>query len=324
MAEMVSVTQKRNELMDLLKRSEGQIRMALPKHMTPERMIRVAVTAYSRTPALQQCSTLSIASCVVQASELGLELTGPLGQAYLVPYYNSNTKSKEAQFQIGYRGMMDLAFRSGRVESIQPRSVYKNDKFVFCYGTKPKIEHVPADHPEGDPTWYYAVAFMKGGGCDFEVMSDAQIERHRKQFSKQKDTEYNPWNTSREAMSLKTVIRRLCKRLPASVELTKAVMIDEYNEAGIPVDMPNLGGDGADTVITNGAAAEAKEKLSPRLSQEQKDKLEILFKEMNAPQEQVKKWCEEVGAGGIAKLTQEQATTLINDLEKMKADLGAA
>lgn len=253
------VTQKRTELMDLLNRSKNQISMALPRHMTPERMIRVAVTAYSRTPALQQCSSMSIAGCVVQASELGLELTGPLGQAYLVPYYNSSTKSHEAQFQIGYRGMMDLAYRSGRVESIQPRVVHKGDKFSFSYGTKPKIEHVPCDNP-GEPAWYYAIAFMKGGGFDFEVMSAEQIEKHRRQFSKQKDTSYNPWNSAREAMSLKTVIRRLCKRLPASVELTKAVMLDEYVEAGVPVETPIIGAD--EPVVENGdAASDAKAKL---------------------------------------------------------------
>lgn len=261
---LVSGEVRRKELMTLLKSAESQIRMALPKHMTPERMMRVAVTAFSKTPALQKCSVLSIASCVVQASELGLELTGPLGQAYMVPYWNKNTGCDEAQFQVGYRGLMELAYRSGRVDSIQARIAYRNDRFQCAYGTKPKIDHVPAQSDEGEPAWVYAIAIMKGGGVDFEVMSVAQINKHRAKYSKQKQTQFNPWESAWEEMAKKTVIRRLCKRLPVSVEMSRAVMVDEYVEAGVQVDMPKIGGDGAEAMITagNGVADDALTKLT--------------------------------------------------------------
>src|SRR5512142_2316460 len=95
---------KRNELMELLKRSEKQIAAALPRHLTAERIMRMAVTLFSKSDALQKCSLPSILASVVQASELGLELTGPLGHAFMVPY------AGQATFQIGYKGFFELGF----------------------------------------------------------------------------------------------------------------------------------------------------------------------------------------------------------------------
>jgi recombination protein RecT len=207
--------------------------MALPKHLTPERMIRVALTAFNQNPALQECSAISIVGCVIQAAQLGLELTGPLGQAYMVPYNNKHTGQKEAQFQTGYRGLMDLAYRSGRVETFAARVVYANDAFAYRYGTKPRIEHTPTMSEPGEPVAVYAVLNLKGGAFDFEVMSKAQIDAHQKRYSKQ-NGQYSPWATAWEEMAKKTVIRRLAKRAPVSIEIQRAAVLDEYAEAGVP------------------------------------------------------------------------------------------
>ncbi len=230
-------------LRGLLEQSRSQIATALPKHLTAERMIRVALTAFQRTPALQDCSPISVVGCVVQASELGLELAGPLGQAYMVPYYNKNTKQKEAQFQVGYRGLMDLAYRSGKVQTFNAHCVYANDKFKFSYGTKPLVTHEPTLNDPGDVVAVYAVLNLTGGGFDFEVMSTIQIENHRKKYSKQKDGgDYNPWNTAWEEMAKKTVIRKLAKRAPVSIEVRRAAALDEYGEAAMlpAFDLPEL------------------------------------------------------------------------------------
>ncbi len=221
-------------LRDLLDKAKSQIALALPKHMTAERMIRVATTAFLKTPQLQECSAHSIVACVVQASELGLELTGPLGQAYMVPYWNKNSKCMEAQFQVGYRGFIDLAYRSGKVIRFSPRVVYANEKFKVYYGTDQKIIHEPitGDDDPGAMTGVYAVIATKDGGHDFEYMSRRQIDEHRKKYSKQKaDGAFNPWNTAYEQMAMKTPIRRLAKRVPMSVELVTAAVVDEYGEA---------------------------------------------------------------------------------------------
>src|ERR1044071_3746806 len=89
---------------DLLNKSKDQIAAALPRHITPERMIRVAMTAIQRTPDLLECSPLSVIGAVMTASQLGLEPDGILGRAYLIPRWNKNTRQKEANFMAGYLG----------------------------------------------------------------------------------------------------------------------------------------------------------------------------------------------------------------------------
>lgn len=221
-----------DNLRDLLIKSKAQIAMALPKHLTPDRLIRVAITACQRVPKLLECSPISIVGCVMQAAELGLELTGPLGQAYMVPYFNKNTGQNEAQFQVGYRGLVELAHRSGRVDSFPARVVCENDLFEFAYGTKPFVKHIPTMDEPGKVVAVYAVLVLKDGGTDFEVMSAAQINAHRARYSKARGG--SPWDTAWEEMAKKTVIRRLAKRAPVSVELTTAAVLDEYAEASVP------------------------------------------------------------------------------------------
>jgi recombination protein RecT len=233
-------------LRDLLSKSKGQIALALPKHLTADRMIRVATTAFLRSPQLQECVPLSIVSCVIQAAELGLELGGVLGQCYMVPRYNKNIGGKEAVFQIGYRGLIDLAMRSGRVDSMPLRIVYTNDLFSYAYGTKQYIRHTPSDEgppPIQDPSLpypdnvkaVYCVLNVKGSTRpDFEVMTTAAIESHRKRFAPDSyKGSFSGWKTSWEAMAMKTPCRRLAKRAPVSVEFQKAALLDEYGESGV-------------------------------------------------------------------------------------------
>jgi recombination protein RecT len=233
------------ELRGLLDKAKANIALALPKHLTAERMIRMAITAFTKTPELQKCSLLSIVGCVVQASELGLELSGVLGEAYMVPYWNKTTQQKEAQFQVGYRGFIALAYRSGKVQTFNGHVVYKNDKFRFAYGSKPILLHEPTLNEPGEAIAAYAMFQLTSGASDFEVMSKVQIDAHQKRYSKQNPgSDFNPWNTAWDQMAIKTPIRRLSKRAPMSVELVRAAVIDEYNEAAIdlmgqlPADMP--------------------------------------------------------------------------------------
>lgn len=229
--------QNLNTLSAYLNKAKPQLAMAVPKHMTPERVIRVAITAVQRTPALLECSPLSICGAVMQAAELGLELSGVLGQAYLIPRNNKHTQQKEANFQIGYRGLIALAHRSGRVSSFAARIVYPTDEFKFSYGTNPHIEHVPSGD-EGEWTYVYAVLIEKDGGKDFEVMSRRQVLAHRDRYAlKPKYGEW-VWDTALDEMAKKTVIRKLSKRAPLSIEFTTAVMADEYNEAGVMPELP--------------------------------------------------------------------------------------
>lgn len=234
-----------NNLRDLLVRSKNQIALAVPKHLTPDRLVRVALTAFHRTPQLQKCAPLSILGCVIQAAELGLELSGPLGQAYMVPRYNKKINGHEACFQVGYRGLIDLAMRSGRVDSMPLRIVYTNDLFEYAYGTRQYIRHVPSD--DGPPAIQdvsltypdnvravYCVLNLKGTKHpDFEVMTTMQVEAHRQRFAPDSYKGFSPWLTNWDAMAMKTPCRKLAKRAPVSVEFQQAAILDEYAEAGV-------------------------------------------------------------------------------------------
>jgi recombination protein RecT len=215
----------------LLKRAEPQIKMALPRHMTPERMLRVALTAAQRTPDLLKCDPLSFVGAVVQASQLGLEPDGALGHAYLVPFNNRKTGRMEVQLIAGYRGLIDLARRSGSVNAISAHVVYEKDEFSFVYGLEEKLEHKPyMGKDRGVAVCVYAIARLKDGGYAFDVMPVSEVEKIR---NKSKAGNSGPWQDHWDEMARKTVIRRLCKYLPLSPEIHRAIGLDEMADAGV-------------------------------------------------------------------------------------------
>lgn len=220
------------QLRGLLEKALPQIKLALPRHLSPERMLRVCLTAAQRTPDLLKCDQLSFVGAVVQASQLGLEPDGILGHAYLVPFNNRQTGRKEVQLIAGYKGLIDLARRSGHVASISAHVVYEKDRFVFAYGIEDKLEHVPhMGKDRGAAVCVYAVARLKDGGYAFDVMSFDEIEAVRK---KSQAGNKGPWVDHWPEMAKKTAIRRLVKYLPLSPELQKAVALDELADAGVP------------------------------------------------------------------------------------------
>ncbi|WP_114146687.1 recombination protein RecT, partial [Escherichia coli] len=180
--------------------------------MTAERMIRIATTEIRKVPALGNCDTMSFVSAIVQCSQLGLEPGSALGHAYLLPFGNKNEKSgkKNVQLIIGYRGMIDLARRSGQIASLSARVVREGDEFRFEFGLDEKLIHRPGENEDAPVTHVYAVARLKDGGTQFEVMTRKQIELVR---SLSKAGNNGPWVTHWEEMAKKTAIRRLFKYL---------------------------------------------------------------------------------------------------------------
>ena len=224
-----------SSLKSLLDRALPQIRLALPRHLSAERMLRVCLTAAQRTPDLLKCDQLSFVGAVVQASQLGLEPDGILGHAYLVPFNNRKTGRKEVQLIAGYKGLIDLARRSGHVTSIAAHVVYDKDEFTFTYGIDETLRHVPHMGSErGEAVAVYAVAKMKDGGYAFDVMSKAEVEKIR---AKSQAGTSGPWQEHWGEMARKTAIRRLVKYLPLSPELQKAAALDELADAGVPQSM---------------------------------------------------------------------------------------
>lgn len=221
---------------DLLKRMHTQIEKALPSVITPERFTRIALTAYSRNEKLQECTVESFLGSMMQAAQLGVEPNTPLGQAYLIPYRNKGVM--EVQFQLGYRGMIDLAYRSGEVQNIQAHEVYENDTFEYELGLNPKLRHVPALKDRGDVILYYAVFKLTNGGVGFEVMSKEDVEAFVKKKSKTYGT--GPWQSDFDAMAKKTLVKRLLKFAPLKSDFVRAVIADETIKSGISENMADL------------------------------------------------------------------------------------
>lgn len=196
-----------------------------------ERMVRAMLTECSKTPQLLNCSPLSLFGGVIQVAQLGLELGGPTGQAYLIPFKGT------AQVVIGYRGYIALAYRSAQVRRFTPRLVRDGDKFSFTYGTNQGILHEPRGNHLARATHFYASIDLVNGGSDFEVMSLEECQAHRDRYAL---SAKGPWSTHFEEMALKTVIRKLAKRVPVSVEWQAAAGLDESAEVGIEQTLPAL------------------------------------------------------------------------------------
>ena len=152
---VAQINPSRPPLEEMLIRMQPEIAKALPKHLTAERMLRVALTEFKRTPDLYKCEIRSVIGALVQCAQLGLEPGGILGQAYLIPFFNKKTSQKEAQLIIGYKGFIELAWRSGQLKSLEARLVYKNDVFKVDYGSEAKIIHQPCldENERGNVTY---------------------------------------------------------------------------------------------------------------------------------------------------------------------------
>lgn len=236
-----NVAQQQNaapkSIMDMMASAsvKNQMALAMPRHMTADRLMRIALTEVRKVPALGKCNVQSFMGAIMQCAQLGIEPGAALGHAYLLPFGNGKASDGLANCQliIGFRGMIDLARRSGQIISLTSRAVYSNDTFSYAYGLDETLEHVPAPGDRGDLTHVYAVAKLKGGGIQFEVMSKADVLKVK---ASSKAGNNGPWVSHFDEMAKKTVIRRLFKYLPVSIEMTQAVVLDEKADAGVDQD----------------------------------------------------------------------------------------
>ncbi|HCT0469612.1 TPA: recombinase RecT [Staphylococcus pseudintermedius] len=236
----------RQQVSDLLERMAPEIQKALPSHMSAERMARIAMTAISSNPQLLECNPRSLIGALLQASQIGLEPNTALGQAYLIPYYNNKKKEFEAQLQLSYLGLIELARRTGKYKAIYAHEVYKEDEFYYEYGLHKNLVHKPVDDPNGEPVGYYAVYHLQNGGFDFAYWTKNKIELHAGNYSKAVQKGWNsPWKTDFNAMAKKTVLKDLLKYAPKSIEISQAVGSDskvtEINKQGEIIDITEYG-----------------------------------------------------------------------------------
>ena len=226
---------EKKTMQQYIKTMEGESKKALPSVITPERFTRIVLSALSVNPKLGSCTPASFLGAMMTSAQLGLEVNTPLGQAYVLPYTNKGVL--EAQFQLGYKGLIDLAYRSGEVESIQSHVVYENDEFTCEYGLEPKLTHKPASSDRGEPIKVYAVFKTKSGGFGFEVMSMEDVKKHAAKYSKAYNSSFSPWKTNFEEMAKKTVLKRVLKYAPLKSDFVRAVAQDEGIKKDVSSDM---------------------------------------------------------------------------------------
>jgi recombination protein RecT len=210
--------QKSPTIYNLIQSTTDEFGKALPAHVDKQRFVRIAMTAIRTNPKLGQANPTSLMGALMTCAQLGLECNTPLGQAYLIPY------GSEVQFQLGYKGLLDLAYRSKQYKRINARVVDKADEFAYEYGLDERLHHKPSAKPTGESVYYYAVYELDNGGKSFVVWSKQKVEDHAKKFSKAFTS--GPWKTNFDAMACKTVLLDLLKSAPKSTEAARAVASD--------------------------------------------------------------------------------------------------
>jgi recombination protein RecT len=242
--QIVPLRDKVSSIRALLEKSKPQLALAVPSHLKVDRLLRVAMTSIQKNPKLLDATPTSLIGAVMECAQLGLEPDGLLGHAYLVPFRN---KKQDGSWQTevtlipGYKGLYKLVRNSGELSTVTAEVVYKQDQFTVSKGLDPRLEHVPAEDvqevSEDDIRAFYAVARLKDGGVQFVLLWKWQVDAIRAR-SKAKDS--GPWVTDYVEMGKKTALRQLAKLLPTSVEVQRAVALDERADAGISQDLDSV------------------------------------------------------------------------------------
>lgn len=218
--------------MELIEAMKPEIARALPRHINPERMARIATTEYRKNPKLGECEIRSVFGAIITLSQLGLE-PGVMGAAYLIPYKGVCTAVP------GWQGLADLVARAGRA-SVWTGAVYEGDEFEYAFGDRPHITHRPSDDDEAPGpeklTHVYAVGRIKGAEWPvIDVWSRAKVTKHRDRFNKVGNAHYSYQHF--EMYARKVVLLQVIKYMPKSVELQKATDLADASEKGLTIDL---------------------------------------------------------------------------------------
>lgn len=258
---------KQGQIGELLLSMKDRIAQALPKHLSPERIIQMAATTISRNPKIAGCTTSSLCGAVMQASILGFSPVEALGYCYFVPY------GKEVQFQIGYKGLIELARRSGKIKSVYAEVVYEGDEFEYALGLEPTLRHKPTLQGRGELLLSYAVCHFTEGGYNFVVLTREEIEKLRQRSPMQRATPSGAWATDYEAMAKAKALKQLSKYLPLNIDQVESIATDgaiikaedfeggRLNIEAVSYDAPNLDAQQVDT--TTGEVLEADSNSTP-------------------------------------------------------------
>lgn len=235
-------------LRDIINKASKDLSRALPTHMKSERLVRIALTCIRTTPKLGLCTPASFLGALFTAAQLGVEPIA--GRAYLIPFNNSFKgddgkwgKRMEAQFVLGYKGVVDLFYRHAKSTVLRWDIVKENDTWDYENGSNAFIRHKHAATNRGKTIAFWVLAQLANGGQTFQVMNYDECMAHGKQHSKTfitkawdngklKDVDphfdpESPWATDEDSMCLKTTLLQLSKILPLSSDLQRALQQDE-------------------------------------------------------------------------------------------------
>lgn len=219
---------------NFLERLKPQLALALPKHLSSDRMARLALTQFSTNKDLQQCSTNSIAASIMTAAQLGLE-PGVNGQGYLIPYKGTCT------FVPGWKGLVDLVARSGRA-TVWTGVVRDGDEFDYQLGDSPFCKHKPGDSDEDAPfTHVYAIGRVRDAALPvIEVWSIAKVIKHLNKYNKVGGKHYALKDDNNfEMYARKIALMQVLKYMPSSIELSNAIAASHAAEEGRGVTIEN-------------------------------------------------------------------------------------
>ena len=212
--------------------ARAQLQQVAAKHMNPERMMRLMANAMRTTPKLAECDPMSLLGGLMTCASLGLEPNTIMGHAYLIPFKNGRKGITEVQLVVGYKGLIDLARRSGHITSISANIHYDDDElWDYEEGTESRLRHKPGPQ-EGEKKHAYAIAKFTDGGHAYVVLPWAKVMKIRdgsqgwQTAVRYNNTAKSPWATHEDEMAKKTAIRALSKYLPLSVEFADAVNLD--------------------------------------------------------------------------------------------------
>lgn len=226
--------EKAEEVRSTLLENWKSISKTVPSHVDAERLGAIAVAAVRSDDSLSRCSTSSLVTCIVACAQLGIEPGDNTQRAYLIP------RGGECTLMIGYRGLIELAYRSGTIESIDAQVIYDGDEYQIDLGTDPRVVHRPTLENRGEMVGVYAVIHVRGASVPIvEVMDLKTIDKIRRAAGSRSPA----WRDWPEEMAKKSVIKRPLKRVPLSSDLRRALAIDDEHDArGIAVEdvMPEV------------------------------------------------------------------------------------
>ncbi len=213
-----------------IRQMESQFALAMPKGTEAAQLVRDALTCIQQTPKLADCTPQTVLGALMTCAQLGLRpgVSG-LGHAWVLPYWDSKTRTNVAQLIIGYKGYVDLAYRSGQIATVIARTVYEQDTFDVEYGIDEKLIHKPAmSGDRSKPVAHYAIVKLANGGRSFWVMTEDEMQAWKRKYAPKNKAgnTVGPWVSDYEAMARKTCLLRLAAWMPKSTELSVAIQVD--------------------------------------------------------------------------------------------------